>query len=94
MASSSSSRSNRSPSPGNSIPYASCSAISQPTPTLSTARPPEMTSSVVTALASNPGARNITGLASVSSVADEVTAASAPKTVYASNIGKACPPGS
>ena len=94
MASSSSSRSNRSPIPGNSIPYAWCSAASQPTPTLSTARPPDTTSSVVTAFASSPGARKVTGLASVSSVADEVTAASAPKTVYASNIGEAGPPGS
>jgi hypothetical protein len=34
------------------------------------------------------------GLASASSVADEVTAASAPRTVYASNMGKAGPPGS
>ena len=37
---------------------------------------------------------SVTGLASVSSVADEVTAASAPRTVYASNMGEAGPPGS
>src|SRR5580693_8603456 len=63
MASSSSSRPNRSPGPGNPIPYASCSAASQPAPTPSTARPPEITSSVVTALASSPGARNVHRLA-------------------------------
>src|SRR5580693_7256514 len=92
MASSSSSRPNRSPGPGNSMPYASCSAASQPAPTPSTARPPEITSSVVTALASSPGARSVTGLTSENSAADDVTTASAPSTEYASNMGEAGPP--
>lgn len=92
IASSSSSRSNRSPSAGNPIPYASCSATSHPAPTPSTARPPEITSSVVTALASSPGARSVTGLTNENSVARDVTAAIAPRTVYASNMGDAGPP--
>ena len=47
---------------------------------------------MVTALASSPGARSVTGLTSENSLADAVASASAPSTVYASNMGEVGPP--
>ena len=47
---------------------------------------------MVTALASSPGARSVTGLTSENRCALDVAPASAPSTVYASNMGEAGPP--
>lgn len=58
----------------------------------STARPRDSTSSAVTALASSPGWRSVTGLTSANSRTVAVRTASAPSSVYASNMGESGPP--
>ncbi len=57
ISSASSSRSIRSPTGGKSTPRPSCSGANQAAPIPSTARPPEITSRVVTCLAKMAGLR-------------------------------------
>ena len=47
---------------------------------------------MVTALASSPGSRSVTGLTSANSRTADVRSASAPSSVYASNMGESGPP--
>ena len=56
-------------------------------PRPSQARPPESTSSVVTALISSAGARKVAAVTAVHSRMGEVLAAKKPSVVYASSIG-------
>ena len=55
IASCSSSRSNRSAVSGNGMPQAACSAWNQPAPMPSSTRPPLMSSTWATEIASGPG---------------------------------------
>src|SRR6476659_3476901 len=84
----SSSRSRRSPGPPkNSMPKPSCSRSNQAPPMPSTARPPEMLSSVVASLAVSPGFRNVFAPTIKPSRTREVTAPSPARTLQPSKIG-------
>ena len=71
----SSSRANRSATGGSGRPIASASAASYPAPIPNRARPPDSTSSVVTAFTSSAGGRNVTAVTSVPSRTRSVRAA-------------------
>ena len=86
ICSASSSRSKRSATGGNRTSSASCSSSNHAAPMPSSARPFEMTSSAVTAFASSAGLRYVTPVTRVPRRAVCVRAASAPSSVYASNI--------
>ena len=82
----------RSPIGGNSKPNDSCSASNQAAPRPKIARPPEITSSVVTIFASSAGLRYVTPVTSVLSWTDFVSRASAASTDQPSIIGSSCCP--
>ncbi len=65
ISSCSSNRANRSPTGGNGMPYAACSASNQPVPRPSSTRPPLIWSTPATLIASGPGSRNVAGVTSV-----------------------------
>jgi len=90
MASCSSSRSNRSPRPGNGIPYAVCSASYQPVPRPSSIRPPLIWSTCATEIASGPGSRNVAAVTSVPSRMRLVCRAS-PASVTQASVGPGRP---
>lgn len=77
----------RSPVEGKSKPYPPCSSSFQAAPMPRIARPADMTSRVVTILASIAGLRYVTPVTSTPSLAVDVRAARPPSRVYASNIG-------
>ncbi len=80
-----SSSSRRSRTPGNGNPYESCSSSNQPAPIPSSARPPEIRSTVTTDLASTDAGRNVTGETMVPSRSRSVLAASAASVAQASS---------
>ena len=86
ICSASSSRSKRSRSGGNGIPYATCSSSFHAAPRPSTARPREMMSSVVVSFASSAGLRYVTPPTSRPRLTRDVRAASAPRIVLPSSI--------
>jgi hypothetical protein len=83
----SSSRSIRSRVDGQSYPYSLASFSFQAAPIPKMARPPEITSSVVTILARSDGLRYVTPETNAPSLTRDVPGATAPSNVYASNMG-------
>ena len=90
ISSCSSSRSKRSPTGGNGIPYAACSRSYQPAPIPSSTRPPLIASTCATEIASGPGSRNVADVTIVPSRIREVCTASAPSVTHES-VGPGSP---
>ena len=87
----SSNTSMRSPSGAKGKPNSACSRLNQPAPSPSSARPPEMWSTVLAALASTDGCRNVAGETIVPSRIRSVRAARPASVVQASSEPSAGP---
>ena len=72
------------------MPYAACSSANHPVPRPSSTRPPLMTSTWATEIASGPGSRNVAAVTSVPSRIREVSRAS-PASVTHASVGPGSP---
>ena len=86
----SASRSKRSLSSGNGIPYAACSAAYHPAPSPSSTRPCDIWSTCATAIASGPGSRKVAELTRVPSRMRSVSRARPARVIQAS-VGPGSP---
>lgn len=86
----SSKRSNRSFTSGKGIAYAACSSSNQPAPSPSSTRPPDISSTCATEMASGPGNRKVAEVTSVPRRMVEVSRPIAPRVIHES-VGPGAP---